>query len=400
MERRRKWASILAGVLALLMVLGLAAPVLNTVGAANSISDLKEDLSDLDQKKKELQNQLNQIEKDISTVTQRKELLDQQMVATQQEIDSLDQLIVQITDQITVTQGELDQALADEAYQQELLKKRVRATYEQGTPDYVEMLLSSDSYTDFLTNMDIITAIFEYDKDLEEQLTALREEIALKKQQLEDDKAQQEDAKQQLEVKKTDLASQVEESNQMIASLEANKAAGEKQQAAYEAEEARINDQIDELVRQAEEEAKKKQAAANQPVTGTTYSGGQFVWPAPQGRIGDPFGYRICPFHGKELHRGQDFPTATGTPIVAAAAGTVITAGYSSSYGNYVVINHGGGLTTLYAHNSSLLVKVGQTVSQGQQIAKAGSTGNSTGSHCHFEVKLNGVLQNPMNYLQ
>lgn len=400
MEKRRKWASMLAGVLALLMVLGVAAPIMSTVGAADTISDLKDDLSDLDQKKKNLQEQLNQIAKDISTVSQRKELLDQQMVATQQEIDSLDQLIAQISDQIVVTQGELDQALADEAYQQELLKKRVRANYEQGTPDYVEMLLSSESYTDFLTNMDIVTAIFEYDKKLEDELTALREEIAVKKQELEEDKAEQETAKDQLEIKKTDLESQVTQSNQLIASLEADKAAGEKQQAAYEAEEARINDQIDELVRQAEEEAKKKQAAANQPVTGTTYSGGQFVWPAPQGRIGDPFGYRNCPFHGYELHRGQDFPTATGTPIVAAAAGTVITAGYSGSYGNYVVINHGGGLTTLYAHNSSLLVKVGQTVSQGQQIAKAGSTGNSTGSHCHFEVKLNGVLQNPMNYLQ
>ena len=162
---------------------------------------------------------------------------------------------------------------------------------------------------------------------------------------------------------------------------------------AYEAAEKKYEEEE----RKAQEEIRRSQMS----YLASKYTGGKFAWPAPSGtRITSPFGYRNHPLsHTYSLHRGIDISTAYGSDIVAGEDGVVTIAKHNGSYGKYIVINHGNGYTTLYAHNSQLLVSVGQTVKRGQVIAKAGSTGNSTGPHCHFEVSYNGELQNPLNYL-
>ncbi|MGI6030672.1 MAG: murein hydrolase activator EnvC family protein [Eubacteriales bacterium] len=399
---RRKVAAGIAILLAVMMVAGVVAPFLSyNAEAAATISSLKENLSDLEEKKAQLKKDMEKINQDISTVSQRKENLDQQINVTEAEINSLNQLIDEITADIAVKEEELAQATEDAEHQYDLLCQRVRANYEAGTVNYVELLLSSESYTDFLTNMDTVTAIVEYDNDLLDQLNELKEQIAYTKQKLEEDKAEQEEARGEVEAKKVDLEGQVEESIALLQQLEHSSAEAQAQFEEYERQEEAVGAQIDKLIKEAEEAAKQQQAANGQPATGTQYTGGAFQWPCSAGgRITSPFGWRNCPFHGRELHRGMDIAgIGYGSNIVAAASGTVITAGYNSSYGNYVVINHGGGITTLYAHNSQLTVSVGQQVSKGQVIAKAGSTGNSTGVHCHFEVRENGNYVNPMGYL-
>lgn len=322
----------------------------------------------------------------------RKQLLDQQIANTAAQIQNTEAQIAEYAALITQTEAELAQAQEEEEAQYELFCARVRDMEERGTVSYWSVLFKATSFTDLLGRLDIINEIMDADQRVIDELQALQEEIETKKADLETGKAEEEAAKADLEAKKNELNTQRSEANAVIQQLTANEneteavlADLEAEQDALWAEAQRLSDQL--IAQQAaqrpvhEIQPRRLYLAGRQPVH--HFHGGR---PGIAGGI------------GSTNHKGTDIGRVGYTSSVyAAKAGTVIVSQYSSSYGNYVVISHGSGNTTLYAHMSSRKVSVGQYVNQGDVIGITGSTGNSTGPHLHFEVTENGVRVNPLS---
>ena len=403
-------AGAIAGLLAGLMLFGLVADLFFRVSASaasqSDVDALKDKLKDQAAEKKKLQNELNSIDSEKATVKEQIEALDAQINSTEEQIELQNDLIDSLEEMIAQKEEELAEAQKKEEEQYEKFKTRVRVMYEQGETSYLEVLLSADDLSDFLSKYEIVSQIAEYDKNLFEELKALKEEIAQTKAELEEDRQQAENARKELEVSKSELDTQLADRSQAMKELES---AAEEVKASFaeiEAEENSINAQIDKIVKEMEAEAERKRqeeaakaqqsgSGSGSTSSGTTQVGG-YTHPLPSGYryVTSSFGYRNHPVTGQyKLHTGVDISAPNGTPIYAAKPGTVIIAGYSSAWGNYVVINHGGGITTLYAHMSKILTTKGATVSAGQQIGKVGSTGYSTGNHLHFEVRQNGSYQ-------
>jgi murein DD-endopeptidase MepM/ murein hydrolase activator NlpD len=300
------------------------------------------------------------------------------------------------------------------------MKKRIQYLYEEGDVEYIDALMSSSSFEDSLNKSEYVDQISSYDQKQLDKLVATRSDIQNYKDQLEEDLAEVETIKSELETQKASLDDLISQKNAKISEYTADIATEQAKADAYQA----LKDEADaELAKIAQEEAAKlaaQQAAAaaaaqksasastnnsstttTTTTTTTTSGSGSFIWPVSTGgTITSDYGYRNSPTAGASSnHKGIDIGCGYGDAIVASAAGTVTFAGYGSSGGNYVMIDHGNGITTMYLHNSSLAVSAGQTVSQGQTIAYAGSTGISTGTHCHFSVLVNGSYANPHNYL-
>lgn len=257
------------------------------------------------------------------------------------------------------------------------------------------MLLNSKSFSDLLERYAVVKQIVKYDSNRLDELRAIAEQIAAIKEELESEKATLVSLKADETAEKNTLESKRAESQAIIDSLQSDKSSLEKALADQEAAEAAARAEIKRL---AEQQAAAARSSGSTSVP-SKYSG-TMIAPA-SGPVTSPYYMRVHPVTGKlRQHTGIDYGAPYGSDIVAAASGTVLVAGYNSGgYGNYVVINHGGGITTLYAHASRLCVSAGQSVSQGQVIAKVGSTGMSTGPHLHFEVLVNGAHTNPANYV-
>ena len=268
-----------------------------------------------------------------------------------------------------------------EAEQYELFCKRVRAMEEQGTVDYWSVLFRANSFGDLLSRLDAVNEIMEYDQRVIAQLKALQAEIEEKKVSLEESKAQTESAKGELVAKKKELDAQRQQAIALIQEIQSNENQYESALSALDAEEERIQANIVKLSR----ELAAQQAAQGKP---TQSSSGGYIWPVDSRYITSTVGGRTSPGGvGSTNQKGTDIGRVGYTsPIYASKAGTVIVSQYSSSYGNYVVVSHGSGNTTLYAHMSSRKVEVGQYVNQGAVLGITGSTGNSTGPHLHFEI--------------
>ena len=257
--------------------------------------------------------------------------------------------------------------------------------YKTGNVGYLEILLSSSDVKDFLSRKDMIKAIADHDKELIQYMKEQRELIERTKMELETQKKSVEVSKSKLESRRRDLASATRAKENLIERLIEDEKALEKE-----------HDALNDYAKKIEADIVKLMRNTN------PYSGGAMAWPVPgRSRISSPYGYRIHPiFKTRKLHTGIDIPAPTGTNIVAASEGTVIHAGSLGGYGKTVMIDHGGGIATLYGHNSSITVSNGAYVKKGDTIAKAGSTGYSTGPHLHFEVRKNGAYVDPLPWVK
>lgn len=388
-------------------------------------------LSEAQQEKKTLENDLQKAKELIDSLKGSKEdiqseveKLDKQLNEISGKVKEFESRLSKKRQEIADTESALNKAKEQEKKQYRNMKKRIQFMYENGQTSYVEMLLSADSFTDFLNAVEYITQISQYDRKMLKEYQNMQVTIADTQKTLETDYA----SLQSLQAK-------VQEEKQAVAALESAKK-GELNDVAddltdtqtvakaYEAEIQAQNEVIAQIQaaqkRAAEQQAAQQQAQAaeeNQGATdaagenqntaqNTTPSGngqstGSMMWPCPSSkRVTSDYGPRTSPTNGASSnHKGIDIGAAYGADIVAADGGTVLVATYSSSGGNYVIIDHGGGLCTVYMHASSLTVSAGQTVSKGQVIAKVGSTGISTGNHLHFGVTLNGVYVSPWGYV-
>ena len=317
----------------------------------------------------------------------KREELDAQISAIQKEIDAFQAQIDEKVAKITESEEEIVKLTQSLQKQNTEYNERAKSMIKRGSVSYLEILLKSKSTEDLLTRMSVLKHVAKYDtKKLNEIKNSMAEVEALKVK---------------LVAEKAEVVALKEEQDQKKAVLDGHRAESQaiidKLQKDINSFEAQYN-----AAKAAEEQARaaaysSSSSTANVPAN---FVGGQFMWPSGATLVTSPYGYRVHPvLKTKRFHSGVDIGAAYGTAIYAANSGTVVVAGYNSGgYGNYVVINHGGGYSTLYAHCSSLSVSKGQTVSKGQVIAKCGSTGMSTGPHIHYEVHLNGSTTNPMQY--
>ena len=356
------------------------------------IDALKGDAKDLTAQRKALEEKLAALSDDKAEVMKKKELLDDQIAVQVSEIRNVESQISTYEDLIAQTQAELADAQQKEEIQYDLFCKRVRAMEEEGTVSYWSVLFKADSFTDLLDRLDAVNEVMDADQAVIDRLEALQDEISQKEAELQESKAGAEAARADLVSKKSALEKQRAEANQLIAQLAANESETEAEIDGMAEEEERIQREIQELSRK----LAAQQAAAGQS---NRSNPGGYIWPVDSRYITSTMGGRASPGGiGSTNHKGTDIGRVGYTsPIYAAKSGTVIVSQRSRSYGNYVVISHGSGNTTLYGHMSSRKVEVGQYVNQGDVIGITGSTGNSTGPHLHFEITENGVRVNPLS---
>lgn len=374
-------------------------------------SQLNKNSNETDKKIEEAKEHLEGIKEEQSETMKQVEKIITEISQYQSQIDDLDTQINDLNKKIEEAQNNLNKAQNDYEKQEELLEARLVASYEAGETSYLDFLLSSESITDLISNYYLITELATTDAELLESIQKQKEDIEKAKQTLEEDKQKLASSR----ASKQSVATQLQNSKSQKDAYAAQLSAEEKQtQAELEQFEQDKRDIEAELRRIAEEEA-RKQAEINNNKKNNNSGGGSASNvpnnPSASGYIRPIVGYGItCGWYGYAGHTGVDFSGAgiSGKPILAVKSGTVVTStalkkpnGDYKSYGEYIVISHGDGTMTLYAHGApgSRLVSPGQKVNQGQQIMSVGTTGNSTGYHLHFEVRVNGRPVNPTPYL-
>lgn len=394
MKQKKRFLRGCAAVLcAVLMLTGNTTPAMAAKVTQADIDALKGDASDLDKKQKEIQSKLSDLKDDKAAAVEKKSLLDDQIANTNARISNTESQISDYNALISQAEAELADAQQREEAQYDLFCKRVREMEERGTVSYWSVLFKATSFSNLLGRLDFINEVMDYDRQVIEDLQTLQAEIEEKKTGLEASRAELVTAKTELESQKKQLAAQREEANKLVKEIDDNAAEYQATLDALEAEERRIEQQVKQLQKQLEEQMAAEGKNYN------TNPGG-YIWPVDSRYITSTVGGRNSPGGvGSTNHKGTDIGRVGYTsPVYAAKAGTVIVATRSSSYGNYVVISHGTGNTTLYAHMSSIKVSVGTYVQQGQTIGITGSTGHTTGPHLHFEVVENGVRVNPLSH--
>ena len=398
MKRNRLLRRAAVLLLALVMFLPLTGPgmVLETSAVTQAeIDALKGNAGKLAEQKKDIQAQLKAVQADKSNALKKKELLEDQIDLIRQEIANINEQIAMYDQLIAEKTAELKQAEADEKAQFDLFCRRMRHMEEQGETSYWSILFTSGDFSELLDNYMMIEEIIQYDNQVIDSLVALQEKVANDRTVLEGAQAEQEEAKAQQMAAQDELKAQEDEVDKLIAEISA-------QEDLLEEMEEELNKAAKAL--DAQIKAKEREYAA-QVANVPSESG--YLWPLPGGynTISSLAGGRIHPVTGKPgNHAGIDIPAPSGTNIYAAKSGVVIHAakgtGSSWSYGNYVIVSHSDGTSTLYAHMSRIGCKEGQTVKQGDVVGYVGTTGRSTGNHLHFEVRSGSTRKDPVNYFK
>lgn len=378
-------------VTALVLSIGMVLSMTVTSGAVT--------IDEAQKKADELQSQKNAAQAEKDTLAAKLNSIIAQMNKTQEELSAKET-------EISTAEEELVQAKVDEDEQYNSMKKRIKYMYEGGNTQFLEILMSSSNIGDLLNKAEYVSKLSSYDRDM---LTAFQDTVKA----VEEKEAKLQDEYEKLNTLQSSLVSQQTEAQTLISSKEAQIAEIQDQITDNANLLADLKAKAEEAKRLQEEQAAAA-AAAKKNNSGSSGGGSSSSRPASSGNVVSGSGYFTHPCPGMTYqssyfgevrsfdsrpHKGNDYAAPTGTPTYAAAAGTVITAGWSNSAGNWVVISHGNGLVTKYMHHSSICVSAGQRVEKGQQIGYVGSTGYSTGAHLHFQVELNGTPVNPNNYM-
>ena len=375
------WKKRIVTYLLVLMILSLSV----VQAYAGKIDDLKKDHKNMNKKMSDTKEQIKTLEKKSDDVSKQIKDLDLKVDIATTDLEIVEGELVIIGHDIDRTTLELEEAEIALEERKETFNQRLRVMYMNGSVGYLELLLTSANVKDFLNRKDMIQSITDHDKELIKFMKEQKDIVDNKKNELQGHRASIEVTKSKLESRREDLIKATREKENLMSELEMDIKAAE---IAYDKANQEYKDLGSKILKMQQE-------------TGP-YSGGKMMWPVPaSGRITSYYGYRIHPiFKTKKLHTGLDIGVPTGSSIVAASAGRVIHSDWLGSYGKAVLLDHGGGIVTLYAHNSALTVKKGQWVERGNTIAKAGSTGNSTGPHLHFEVRKNGNYVDPLPWVK
>ncbi len=369
----------------------------NTIynNATNSITnETSKDLSQLQEQQQELQNKMQEVGQDLNEVQdeltenlQQIQIIDEKIEQAQKDLEELTNKIEKITQNNKKLEQKLKVATQNYEKQKKLLESRLVAIYEAGETQYLDVILSSADLSEFLSNYVLVTEIASYDTQLLEEVEEKKQIIELAKQHLDENLAQ-------LNIMKTS-----QEKNSKI--LQNTKILRENYTTKLSEQEKEVQAQIDEYKLQYEQVNREILQTALSDGLLADYVGGLMTWPIPgYSTITSNYGMRVHPITGVyKLHTGVDVGAPMGADFVAANDGIVTKAYFNPAYGNMVMVDHGGGISTLYAHGSEILVRVGQLVKKGEPVLKVGSTGYSTGPHAHFEVRINGVVTNPMEYI-
>jgi len=373
--------------------------------AEETLKQLKAQRAAISTQMDKLTDQLNELKTQQSDVIDQKVILDERDSYILEQI-GLNEEEVRLYEQMIADKAlEVDAPKALEDEQLQRYRTRVRAMEENGTYNYFDIIMNCSSLGDLLTAIDDMGEIMESDKHLEDQYIAAREATEAVKAEYEDVKAEFEEKIDELNSEQAELRSQIQEAMLLINSLQDDIKDGKEQwQKLFEAE-AAATAEIDALaaaIAAAQAAARAAAAASGQAITGANGGAqgtGSLIWPTGTNLITSTYGNRVSPTAGASSnHQGMDINATEGQAIWAADGGTVVQSGYNSGYGNYVMIDHGNGVTTLYAHMSSVSVSQGQTVSQGDTLGGAGHTGVATGDHLHYEVRVNGSQVDPSSY--
>lgn len=409
--KQRRLVQVICLVLALMLTMSLALMAVGSTGAGAIGEQYQGEIDSIEAQKQELQSEregmqagIDELEAQKASVLEQKAALDAQNELARQEIELIDEQIALYSGLVEQKAEELEQARDEENAQLEVYKAHIRAMEENGKYTYLDIIFRCASLPELLTAMDQIGEIMEADKRLYDEYSAARQRTEEIKAEYEATLAELGEQSDELAEQKAALEEEIASAVELINELEEDLERAREEYAINEAAEAALNAQLDAINAQiaAEEEAARQEAAQNnQQYTGTgSTATGSYIWPCPSSTyVTSRYGYRTHPIFGDQrFHSGIDISANTGATIVAADSGTVSVATYSDSYGNYVTIYHSNGTYTLYAHMSSLAVSAGQSVSQGDTIGYAGSTGWATGPHLHFEIRANGGTVDPLAY--
>ena len=383
------------------------------IQTSESKVDMMEDaVAGLNSEKKELQVAKDELSDTV-------EQLDAQLTNVQEVLTQLEEDIDRKTKQVENIKNRQREAEANQDEQYASMKQRIKFMYEKGDTAYITMVFGAQNLTDMLNKAEYIEEVSAYDRQLLNEYTETKYRVINLKDKLEVEQASLLETQEQAEIQEYQMSMLIDQKNGEIEKYESEISTKEDAIKEYEAMIASQNATIAALeasILKAEREAEALQkeleesglsdndidsSSSSKPVTTQQVFSGPFCMPAPSyTRVSDDYGNRIHPILGvKQFHNGIDFAAPGGSPILAAQSGTVIAAAYSSTMGNYIMINHGGGVITIYMHASALYVSAGQTVTKGQKIAAVGSTGRSTGNHLHFSVRVNGSYVSPWSYL-
>ena len=381
-------------VLAAALLLTIMVPVLSMVARATvtqgDIQNIKNELSDIQAQKKEAEAKLAAIRNDLSRAEEQVELIQNQVLLCEQEVNASQAMLDEYDSQIVQKEQEILELEAQEAEQREEFYRQVRWMEETGSVSYLSILFQASSFSQLLDYAMLITDIMEYSNDIITRLESTEKELDMARQAIQADRDAQAVVQQDLEDRQVELEAKRADAQALMNQI----AASESEYAAEAKELADSEAKVNQELKDAEKKYAAQIAALQAKSNLTT---GSWYWPLPnQYKISSLFGSRADPITGRaDNHTGTDIPAPRGTPIYAAKDGVVTTVNsnpYASTYGIYCIINHGGGYSTLYAHqNQTPVVSEGESVTKGQLIGYVGTTGRSTGYHLHFELRVNGV---------